>query len=42
MDQRQPIPDKLMREVRVLKCGGSKQVVLDYNPRGKIDLEQSL
>ena len=42
LDQRQPIPIEQMREVRVIRCGGNKRVVLDYNPQDETELEQSL
>jgi exonuclease III len=32
IEQRQPIPMQQMREVRVLRCGGNKRAVLDFNP----------
>lgn len=42
VDQQQPVPARTMREVRVLRCGGEKRTVLDYNPTDKITPEQSL
>lgn len=40
--QSQPVPIRAMREVRVLRCGGEKKIVLDYNPRDETDAEHSL
>ena len=40
--QGQPVPSSAMREVRVIRCGGEKRTVIDYNPQGEIEPEQSL
>ena len=40
--QRQTLPTQTMREVRVLKCGGNKRVVVDYNPQDETEQVQSL
>ena len=40
--QKQPVPEQLMREVRILRCGGPKRAVLDYNPLDETEPEQSL
>jgi hypothetical protein len=42
MDQRQPVPPRLMREVRVIRCSGPKRVVLGYNPQDEIEYEQTI
>lgn len=41
-EQRQIIPTRLMQEVRVLRCGGEKRAVIDYNPQEDPEPEQSL
>jgi hypothetical protein len=38
LGQRQPIPIQLMREVRVLRCGGNKRAILDFNPQDRLTL----
>lgn len=41
IDQRQIAPTRPMREVRVLRCGGDKRTVLDYNPQEETESDQS-
>ena len=38
-NQRQPVPEQQLREVRVLRCGGDKRAVLDYNPLDETNSE---
>ena len=40
--QNQLVPNRVMREVRVLRCGGDKRIVLDYNPQDETEADQSL
>lgn len=40
--QNQAVPTRLMKEVRVLRCIGSKKVVLDYNPKEETEPDQTL
>ena len=42
LDSRQQVPPGLMKEVRVLRCGGNKRVVIDFNPQDEIEPEQSI
>ena len=40
--QRQQVPARAMREVRVIRCGGDKRTVLEYNPLDETEEEQTL
>ena len=42
LDQQHPIPARPMREVRVIRCGGNKRTILDYNPQDETEPEKSL
>lgn len=41
-EQRHSVPIRIMREVRILRCGGDKRIVLDYNPKDETEPDQSL
>ena len=42
ISREQPVPARPMREVRVLRCGGNKRAVLEYNPQDETEPDQTL